>query len=228
MGSPGHRATILKPEYRKVNVGIAWDDYNMVVVQQFEGDYVRFNEVPHLQDGSLVMEGSTVNGATAINDEGKFKVDVYYHPLSQLTTGQVVRTYCLDPGQYAATLIEPAPPGYSYDSMQGVIQGFGRCISPYDLDWSIPPLSYQGAHNLHEAVKARAEYTSWEAMEWVVADEWVVSTTDFRVSANIDDVLEEKGAGVYRVLLWGSIDGIPAVIAEYPVFYQVEPPSTYR
>ena len=42
MGSPGHLATILNPQYRKVNLGIAWNDYNMVLVQQFEGGLCAF------------------------------------------------------------------------------------------------------------------------------------------------------------------------------------------
>ena len=228
MDSPGHRATILKPEYWKVNLGIAWDDYNMVVVQQFEGDYVRFSQVPHLQSSSLVMEGSTINGATATNGQGKFKVDIYYHPISPLTAGQVSRAYCLDLGEYIATLIEPAPQGYSYNQTQGVIQEFRRCLSPYDFKWIIPPWSYQAAHKIFEEAKAKSQYTSWAAIQWVIADDWTVSAKDFRVSANIADALEAKKEGVYRVVLWGSIDGSPAMIAEYPVFYRVDPPTTYR
>ena len=227
MGSPGHRATILKSEYRKVNIGIAWDDYNMVVVQQFEGDYVQFEQVPHVQGSSLVMSGKTVNGATAVSGHGNFKVDIYFHPLSPLTRGQIAHTYCLDPGEYAISLLEPAPPGYSYDELQDVMHGFSRCASPYDVKWPLAPLSYQWAHNIYEDIKSTAQWTGWALLEWVIADEWETDATTFRVSANIEDVLEAKGPGVFRVVLWGSIDGTPSMISEYPVFHQVDPPTNY-
>ena len=53
MGSPGHRATILKQRYRKVNVGLAWDSHNLRVVQHFEGDHVEYTQVPAIEDGVL-------------------------------------------------------------------------------------------------------------------------------------------------------------------------------
>ena len=228
MGSPGHRATILKPQYRKVNLGIAWNDYNMVVVQQFEGDYVRFEQVPHLEGSSLVVEGRTVNGATPKGDQNKFKMDIYFQPLSSLARSQIAQTYCLDPGEYAATIIQPAPPGHFYKQMQAVVQEFRRCASPYDADPTLLPLSYEWAHELHEEVKATAQWSSWNVIKWLTADEWDVSDSTFRVVVNINEALESKGAGAYRVLLWGSIDGATSLIADYPVFYQVEPPTTYR
>ena len=228
MNSPGHRATILTPEYRKVNLGISWDDYNMTIVQQFEGDYVRFNRVPQMQGSLLIVEGSTVNGATPLNEEGKLGVEIYYHPLSTLVASQIAQTYCLDPGEYAATLIAPPPPGFQYDPFQAVIQGFKRCVSPYGFEWSIPPMSYEWAIEQFEQVKANAEWVSWAAINWLMADEWQVDDTSFKVSANIEEVLEDKGAGVYRVLIWGSIDGKTAIIGEYPIFYQVERPTGYQ
>ena len=228
MSSPGHRATILKPQYRKVNLGITWNDYNMVVVQQFEGDYVRFEQAPHLEGNSLVLEGRTVNGATPKGDQNKFKMDIYFHPFSSLSPSQIAQTYCLDPGEYAATIMEPAPPGHFYNHMQAVVQEFPRCVSPYDADIALLPLSYEWAHKFHEEVKATAQWSSWAVIQWLVADEWDVKASTFRVAANINEALESNGAGVYRVLLWGSIDGSASLIADYPVFYQVEPPTTYR
>ena len=41
--SPGHRETMLSPEYRKVNIGLAWDRNVFKVVLHFEGDYVEFD-----------------------------------------------------------------------------------------------------------------------------------------------------------------------------------------
>ena len=87
VSSPGHLRTILDPHYRKVNLGIAWDSHNIIVVQQFEGDYIEFQQVPRLQGTSLVFEVKTVNGAGARTADGVLQVDIYYHPLSPLTRG---------------------------------------------------------------------------------------------------------------------------------------------
>ena len=46
MASPAHYQTAVKEDFRKVNIGVAWDTYNIVIVHQFEGDYVRFEVDP--------------------------------------------------------------------------------------------------------------------------------------------------------------------------------------
>ena len=50
LASPGHRATMLSPEFRKVNLGLAWDRNVFKVVQHFEGDYVQFDSLPVIED----------------------------------------------------------------------------------------------------------------------------------------------------------------------------------
>ena len=95
MDSPGHRRSILDPWHRKVNIGLAWDRYNFVVVQHFEGDYVEYDHLPAIEDGILTMSGRVKNGVRF--DEGQdLGVLVYYDPPPHpLTRGQVSRTYLL-------------------------------------------------------------------------------------------------------------------------------------
>ena len=50
--SPGHRRNILDPTHMKVNVGIAWDLYNVKMFQHLEGDYVEYQPLPGLTPGS--------------------------------------------------------------------------------------------------------------------------------------------------------------------------------
>ena len=138
VGSPAHLKTILDPHYRKVNLGIAWDAFNMTIVQQFEGDYVEFQQVPHLQGDSLEFEGSTENGAGAHATDGALEVAIYYHPLSPLTRGQVSHTYCLDIGLLVASLLPPPAPGYVYGDMEAVTVSYDRCVSPYDIPSTTP------------------------------------------------------------------------------------------
>ena len=46
MTSAGHRRNLLDPFHRKVNIGLSWDQYNHVMYQHFEGDYVDYASPP--------------------------------------------------------------------------------------------------------------------------------------------------------------------------------------
>ena len=229
VGSPAHLKTILDPHYRKVNLGIAWDAFNMTIVQQFEGDYVEFQQVPHLQGDSLEFEGSTENGAGAHATDGALEVAIYYHPLSPLTRGQVSHTYCLDIGLLVASLLPPPAPGYVYGDMEAVTVSYDRCVSPYDIPSTTPgSLTVWESVAQFEQVKATASIPGATAlMAWTVADQWDTDADSFRVSADIGEVLDLNGPGVYQVLLWGSVGGQTALIADYPVFYGVQVPQGY-
>ena len=64
MDSPGHRRNLLDPWHRKVNIGLAWDRYNTVFFQHFEGDYVTYDQLPSINSGYLSINGKTKNGVT--------------------------------------------------------------------------------------------------------------------------------------------------------------------
>ena len=61
MSSPGHRRNILDKWHKKVNIGLAWDIYNIVGLQHFEGGYVEFDELPKITNGVLSFSGSAIN-----------------------------------------------------------------------------------------------------------------------------------------------------------------------
>ena len=89
MDSPGHRDNLLDGNHRKVNIGLAWDNYNTIVVQPFEGDYVEYENLPSIERGLLSLSGSLKNGATFRNERG-LGLQIYYDPAPHsLTRGQV-------------------------------------------------------------------------------------------------------------------------------------------
>ena len=94
LGSPGHRETMLSPEYRKVNVGLAWDRNVFKAIQHFEGDYVEMNKFPVIEDGVLELEGSLGVNYTFTGTVPLMAVIVYDPSPSNLTAGQLARTYC--------------------------------------------------------------------------------------------------------------------------------------
>ena len=57
MESSDHRNNILNPRHRKVNIGLAWDRFNFMAIQQFEGDYIEYTVLPEINDDILSMEG---------------------------------------------------------------------------------------------------------------------------------------------------------------------------
>ena len=48
------------------------------------------------------------------------------------------------------------------------------------------------------------------------------------MEADISGVLARHGPGVYSVVVWGLLGGEQAILAEYSVFHEVEPPMTYE
>ena len=60
LASAGHRVVMLDRVYRKVNVGLAFNDNGyLVAVQQFEGDYVEYSVPPHIEGGSAAVRGAS-------------------------------------------------------------------------------------------------------------------------------------------------------------------------
>ena len=77
MDSPGHRANILRPWHRRVNIGLARTRFNIRAVQHFEGDYVQLDQLPTLDDGILLVAGFGRNGFH-LHDQAN--IQVFYDP----------------------------------------------------------------------------------------------------------------------------------------------------
>jgi len=111
MASPGHRKTILDKWHKKVNLGIAYDEERLDLVQQFEGDYIEFSEFPQLHGNILSLAGKISLGTF-------YNVVLYYDPLPQpLSPGQLNAppydyAYGLD--EDIGTILPPLPPDYYY------------------------------------------------------------------------------------------------------------------
>ena len=226
--SPGHNNTPMSEQFLKVNLGIAWDTHIVWLVQQFEGDHVRFGQLPALEGTNLTFAGQPTNGARMDFGQNGLKVDIYYHPLSPLTQGQIAKAYCLDIGIVLGTLIPPAPPGFSYDNLDPAPKVYQRCNSPYDApSTSEAPSSYFDARGKY--LQGQILPTSLEVgtVRFVVADRWNVEGTSFSVSADIGDILDLKGPGVYQLLFWGTVYGKPKVVADYQIFHRVPLPKGY-
>ena len=230
MDSPGHRSNILDRWHKKVNIGLAWDRYNLLAYQHFEGGFVEYDELPSLDaNGVLSISGGTKNGVR-FRSKRDLGVQIYFDPPPhELARGQVSRTYCYDNGRQVAALREPLT-GNSHWTTDKYSTKFNPCPDPYDVSPSAPSASSHSHANrlwqeAYNASKSQIDQTI--IVPWITALQWTAVGESFSVEANIGDVLAEHGAGVYSIMLWGDIDGERAVISEYSIFHGITPPDSY-
>ena len=229
MDSTGHRRNILTPWHRKLNIGLAWDTYNFLAYLHFEGDYVRFEVLPEIQAGTLTFSGELLNGSH-FPGRNSLGVQLYYDPPPHpLTGGQLARTFCYDNGLRVASIRYPLPAGWSYPS-DGYDHEYWPCPSPYDIpsDASVAR-SYREAMDLWDmAYRASlSEPRRQYVVPRITADEWNVTSSTFKVVADVSEVTEQHGPGVYTLVLWADLEGKSVTVAKYSMFYDITPPNTY-
>ena len=145
MDSPGHRKNILNKWHKKVNIGLAWDRYNVVIAQHFEGDYVEYDSLPSLENGKLTLAGEAKNGA-GFRSRDDLGVTVFFDPPPHsLTRGQLARTYCYSSGLRVAGLRERLTGG-SFWATHEYTTTMPTCPDPYAVPASAPgPRSHNEA-----------------------------------------------------------------------------------
>ena len=229
MSSSGHRRNILNERHRKVNIGLAWDRYNIYMYQHFEGDYVEYDQLPAIDGARLSFSGKVKNGVS-FEDREDLGVQIYYDPPpGELTRGQVSRTYCYDGGLPVAALRPPPNPGWYY-SEHTFSRSYSTCPDPYQVPEDAPPPASpdEATEFWGEAYYASKYQIEQETIgPWITSSTWTVRDTLFSVSADIRKVLDEHGSGVYTVVVRGNIDGENAVISQYSIFHEVVPPDIH-
>ena len=225
MDSPGHRRNILDPWHKKVNIGIAWDRYNAMMFQHFEGDYVSYDQLPSIESGILSIDGRTKNGATQENSRDLAVLVLYDPPPSVLTRGQLSRTYCYDNGRTVASLI---PPGnYSANSYKSTHQ---PCPDPYKVaaNATAPRSVSEALRFWREANRASSTVpVQGITVPWITSQRWNVNGDNFNLRADISNILAKHGAGVYSIFIWGIVDSEDVVLSQWSIFWNVTPPDTY-
>ena len=229
MSSPGHRRNILDKWHKRVNIGLAWDRYNLVAYQHFEGDYLEYESLPTIKEGILSLEGRTKNDIV-FSRPSDLGVQVFYDPPSHsLTGGQLSRTYCYNNGLQVALLREPLS-GSSYWTTDSFTTTRSGCPDPYDVPASAPaPRSHNQANAYwEEAYRASIQMPTQTIMvPWITAKGWKARGNSFSVRADLKKVIAKHGAGVYSILIWAKSGGEDVIISEYSIFHGVEAPDTY-
>lgn len=140
----GHRDNILNPAHRKVNIGIAYTDRFLSLVQHFEGGDVTATRTPSITRAGT---GTTLRLRADINVPGLQvfpTVNVYMEPLPEPHTAAEIeqfRSYCVGGGFSAecgtpvARVVPPPPPGSQYVNLPAsVIVARSWTLSGGDLE----------------------------------------------------------------------------------------------
>ncbi len=80
----GHRYNILDPFHNKVSIGVAHDDRNLYLVQDFENDYIHWSTINVSENGDVLLSGSFQTNNFSIQ-----LISVYYDQLLELTPEQL-------------------------------------------------------------------------------------------------------------------------------------------
>ena len=226
MGSSGHRRTMLDPNYRKVSLGLAWDDYNVRFYQHFEGDYVRYEKLPAIENGRLTINGTLINGAR-VSRPRDLSIQIYYDPPPRpLTRGQLAPTYSYGFGLMVASLREPLGPGWTWPKDSFTIGHRGPSVDPYDLPPDAPAPSYRP----YSPPRPPPVYPPPRTITvpWITASKLHTSGDGFAVTANIASVLKQHGPGVYSIMVWAPVNGQEIPVSNYSIFYEIQPPDGYE
>ena len=233
LGSPGHRETILSPEFRKVNIGLAWNRNVFKAIQHFEGDYVELNKLPVIEDGVLEVGGS-LNGNHQFAGPVPLTAVIAYDPRpKRLTGGQLARTYCYGHGEYIEGLIPPSRRLKDEFELTLSLEQ-PQCIDPYRVGRSAaePESLEENSRIFQESREKSLRLRETEiTLSFRKAREMTADGGEFSLVADVSELLEQHGAGVYTLVLLASVEGGPGepdtVISEYSIFHGVRSPGGY-
>lgn len=214
MASPGHRRNILDPLHREVSIGLAAACQARAVVQLFEGEYIRFSEPPSLTDGRLAMAGRVLG---AVLDDRTTVTVAWEPPPAAYTAARLLQTECHSGGPPVVRVRRPPPAGHAYrDGGESLPEIRARCPAPWDVDphLRLPADAAAIAHR-NQQVRDGFRLRETVAAPWVTAAVWELDGDRFRIEADLDPVVRERGPGIYTVVLTAAVDGVPRVLTRY-------------
>jgi len=220
--------------YRKASIGLAQDRQFIRLAILLERDFIEFEDLPALSEGVLTFSGKVKNGIDLDDGMGLSATVFYDPPPGNLTVGQIARVYSSDEGLRVAAIRRPAGEGRRWTSHE-YARMYNPCPSPYDFPAnSRAPQSPGESTVFHRAAKEkcleiRANEDAGEeiTVQWVTASEWEVNGDRFRVEADLSGIVGRHGRGLYKITIWGELNGKDIGISEYVIFHGLQRPTTY-
>ena len=215
LASSLHRDTLLNPHHREVSIGLASGCSLKTMVQLFEGEFVRFAAVPQLVDGRLVMEGSLLGGATL--GEGAGILLRWEQPLTGSSKSLLWQTGC----RYEPMpVLELVPVGTSnrLEPNRIVEREWIRCQSPREADPSLRFPEDMEQILQHRTGPGFELQTRTVNVMVAAADVWHEEPGLFRIEADLSQVIDIMGPGIYTVELQGDLSGTAIPLSLYSLF----------
>ena len=218
----GNRRVALDSLYRRVNLGIAWNQWQFVLVVEFEGDYVDFVGFPTIDNGVLAFSGKVKNGVR-LRSDADFSADIWYEPWPQPpSVGQLLRVNAYDHGTIIANLRPPPPAGQYWTENRGDLT-IEKLAAPEDFPPNSPvPSNPVEINALRHEAYLRNEQPRRVQVTYPFLDcqRWTVTSEGFAVAADIGSVWREYGGGVYSLMVWATLEGRDGRvnIAKYAMF----------
>lgn len=210
-----HRDNLLNPHHREVSIGLASGCSLKTMVQLFEGEYVRFAVVPQLVGNQLVMEGNLLGGATL--KEGAGVLVRWEPPPAGTSRSRLWQTGCRQDPMPILELVRPDAAD-SLGQSRVAEREWISCRSPRDTD---PSLRFP--EDMEQILQDRAgpglELQSMTKNILVAAAEvWHEEPGQFRIEADLSEVLDITGPGIYTIELQGELSGIVIPLSLYSIF----------
>jgi hypothetical protein len=148
----GHRNNILDAHHTSVSIGIAHNNLGVVMVQNFENDYVSLSMPITTNGNSISLTGKYLPVASGYSIKA---ITVNYDPFPthDVYLANAKRT-SYDGGEQLRSVVKPAPPGYEYqqDLSHPIIEA---------SNWSDDGSTFSVKFNMGaaEAEKGRGAYT---------------------------------------------------------------------
>jgi uncharacterized protein YkwD len=151
----GHRENILDKFHTHVGIGIAYNDYFFVMVQNFENQYTVWTDKINDNNGNsdnshktmITMAGSFINNTDSNpdNDLSIENVQIFYDPVP---TSKIYQDHknerSYGPGKFIALVVEPLPPGMYYKTPSNFTlleaHTWDNSTSEFNIDFSLKDL----------------------------------------------------------------------------------------
>jgi len=139
----GHRDNILNSFHNKVSIGIAYDNYNLYFVQDFENDYISWSTMSIAQNGEVLMSGSFRSRELSLDS-----INIFYDPLPSNLTSDQLEKAPYNGGYGAGTFVGMTLPS-GWESVEG--------ITITAQTWVQTSSTFQIRFNLSSAFKAHGK-----------------------------------------------------------------------
>ena len=230
----GISETLTNGSYSRASIGLAQDQRFIRLAVLLERDLIEYEQLPELNQGILSFSGNVKNGIDLDGGRGLSATVFYDPPPSNLTAGQIAKVYSSEDGLRAAAIRRPAAEGRRWTSHE-YTRMYNPCPSPYDIPADTrDPRSPDEAKRFHDEAKKkcleiRADKDGGEEIivPWITASRWEVEGDTFKVAADLSEVVAVHGNGLYKMTVWGELDGEDGGISEYVIFHGVQRPATY-